>query len=689
MGKSEDLLRKDESYQVLLQSVTDYVIAINRDYKIIMANDLFRNQFEIKPDALCFQSWKRRDTPCEECVVDQCFHDGRIRRTEQTVLLKDGREARMRIKATPVRNQQGKIVYVLETATDVTEKERLQVEPNRVEGHLEERVRERMRRLERSEERYRTLFERSSDAIFLTDSQGEILDLNQAGVALLGYESKEEVLGLGSAMEIFENREDVHRLLKTLSEQGFVTEFETRLLGRHRRPFDALMTSNVMLDTVGRITGYVLIIRDITKRKAALEQIEAQNVRLSALNAISTTISSSLDLEEVLDATTGKIRQIMGSDCVRIYLLDENRERLNLAAHQGLTSTFVQKPHVRSRAVGDGFLGETVQRGKVQVVDNLLPSADPYVNHLVQEGFKSTAYIPLVSKGEPVGVMCISSHAPFKFSDEFMDFLTAAGNQIGLAVHNAHLFQGLKKAYDGLKDAQEQVIRSEKLASLGKLSATIAHEINNPIAAVLTYIRLLKKLVDLKRLTPERIADVSRYVGVMESETERCGEIVKNLLAFSRQSKIRMEPHSIREILEKTLRLIRHDLELKEIRVVEDIDADLPPVKCDFRQIQQALLNLMSNASEAMDRRGTLRLKAGPAPMNGFVEIAVTDDGRGIPETEIKNIFEPFYTTKEEGKGVGLGLSVTYGIVTRHNGAIQVESRVGEGSTFRIQIPTA
>jgi two-component system NtrC family sensor kinase len=444
-----------------------------------------------------------------------------------------------------------------------------------------------------------------------------------------------------------------------------------------------------MLDTVGRITGYVLIIRDITKRNAALEQIEAQNVRLSALNAISTTISSSLDLEEVLDATTGKIRQIMGSDCVRIYLLDENRERLNLAAHQGLTSTFVQKPHVRSRAVGDGFLGETVQRGKVQVVDNLLPSADPYVNHLVQEGFKSTAYIPLVSKGEPVGVMCISSHAPFKFSDEFMDFLTAAGNQIGLAVHNAHLFQGLKKAYDGLKDAQEQVIRSEKLASLGKLSATIAHEINNPIAAVLTYIRLLKKLVDLKRLTPERIADVSRYVGVMESETERCGEIVKNLLAFSRQSKIRMEPHSIREILEKTLRLIRHDLELKEIRVVEDIDADLPPVKCDFRQIQQALLNLMSNASEAMDRRGTLRLKAGPAPMNGFVEIAVTDDGRGIPETEIKNIFEPFYTTKEEGKGVGLGLSVTYGIVTRHNGAIQVESRVGEGSTFRIQIPTA
>ena len=247
----------------------------------------------------------------------------------------------------------------------------------------------------------------------------------------------------------------------------------------------------------------------------------------------------------------------------------------------------------------------------------------------------------------------------------------------------------MKKAYQELKEAQEQVIAQEKLASLGKLSATIAHEINNPLAAVLTYNRLLIKQNRNGRLTPERADDIAKYLDIMESETARCGEIVKNLLAFSRQSKISFENRDIAEVVDRTLALLTHDLAMKGVRVVKHIASDLPQIQCDFKQMQQALLNLIGNASEAMAEGGTLTMTVGRSTGGRTLEIRISDTGCGIPKRHLKDIFEPFFTTKEEGKGVGLGLSVVYGIVTRHRGAIKVESEPGQGTTFTIHLPLA
>jgi signal transduction histidine kinase len=240
-----------------------------------------------------------------------------------------------------------------------------------------------------------------------------------------------------------------------------------------------------------------------------------------------------------------------------------------------------------------------------------------------------------------------------------------------------------------LKEAREQVIRAEKLASLGKLAATVAHEINNPLAAVLTYTRLMMKLMNRGRFTQERLEDIARYLSIMESETARCGEIAKNLLAFSRQSKITMETSGIKDIIEKTVALISHDLDMKNIQLIKEIEPNLPKIKCSPRHIQQALLNLLSNASEAMPHGGSLTVRAKHSKGNGFVEADICDTGCGIPEEDLKNIFEPFFTTKEEGKGVGLGLSVVHGIITRHNGSIEVESDLQKGTVFRVRLPTA
>ena len=686
--KRKNLSEEQKEYQALLQSVTDYVIAVNRNYQIIMANDLFINKLGGHSEGFCYKAWKNRDDKCDDCLVEKSFRDGRVHQNEEAIVLKDGRIAQMLIKSTPVKDDQGKIVYVLEAATDITEKKRLQQELKNVKGNLEKIIDARLNHLQKSEEKYRTIFERSRDALILTDSNGKIMEINRAGVEILGYRNKEDLLGLTSVKELFKDPEEFYQFQKQAFGEGVVTEFEVRLVGGKRGSFDALITSNVILDLIGRIIGDVIIIRDITKRKKAQQQVEMRNTRLAILNAISMTISNSLDLNEVLNSTIDKIRELLESDSVRIYLLDGKRNVLNLAAHKGLSSEFISKSHIRHREVGTGFLGQAVLACETRVVDNIEASEDPYADLLVKEGLHSTAYIPLVSKGQPLGVMVVSSYSGFKFSANYVDFLTAIGNQIGVAVDNANLYENLKRAYQELKEAQEQVIRTEKLASLGKLAATVAHEINNPLAAVLTYTRLMMKLMSRGRFTQERFEDIARYLTIMESETARCGEIVKNLLAFSRQPKITVETSSIEELIEKTLPLISHDLEMKNIQLVKEIEPDLPKIKCSSRHIQQALLNLLSNASEAMPEGGTLTVTAKRSKSDGFVEAVISDTGCGISEEDLKNIFEPFFTTKEEGRGVGLGLSIVHGIITRHNGSIEIESKPDEGSTFKVRLPT-
>ena len=686
--KRKNFSEEQKEYQALLQSVTNYVIAVNRNYQVIMANDLFINKLGARSEGFCYKAWKNRDDKCDDCLVEKSFRDGRVHQNEEAIVLKDGRIAQMLIKSTPVKDDQGKIVYVLEAATDITEKKRLQQELKSVKGNLEKIIDARLNHLQKSEEKYRTIFERSRDALILTDSNGKIMEINRAGVEILGYRNKEDLLGLTSVKELFKDPEEFYQFQKQAFGEGVVTEFEVRLVGGKRGSFDALITSNVILDLIGRIIGDVIIIRDITKRKKAQQQVEMRNTRLAILNAISMTISNSLDLNEVLNSTIDKIRELLESDSVRIYLLDGKRNVLNLAAHKGLSSEFISKSHIRHREVGTGFLGQAVLACETRVVDNIEASEDPYADLLVKEGLHSTAYIPLVSKGQPLGVMVVSSYSGFKFSANYVDFLTAIGNQIGVAVDNANLYENLKRAYQKLKEAQEQVIRTEKLASLGKLAATVAHEINNPLAAVLTYTRLMMKLMSRGRFTQERLEDIARYLTIMESETARCGEIVKNLLAFSRQPKITVEASSIEELIEKTLVLISHDLEMKNIQLVKEIEPDLPKIKCSSRHIQQALLNLLSNASEAMPEGGTLTVTAKHSKSDGFVEAVISDTGCGISEEDLKNIFEPFFTTKEEGRGVGLGLSVVHGIITRHNGSIEIESKPDEGSTFKVRLPT-
>ncbi|MDA0335903.1 MAG: ATP-binding protein [bacterium] len=235
-----------------------------------------------------------------------------------------------------------------------------------------------------------------------------------------------------------------------------------------------------------------------------------------------------------------------------------------------------------------------------------------------------------------------------------------------------------------LQQAQTKIVHSEKMASLGTLSAVVAHEINNPLSGVLTYAKLVRRLLQDGK-GGARKEDLDTYLSTMIHETKRCGMIVRNLLEFSRQTGLPVGAANLNEIIERTLFLIGHKLELQQITLQRTLSPELPRVTCDPEQIQQALLALLMNAVEAMPEGGTLTV-ASESVDPGTVSVTIADTGGGIAAEVQPRIFEPFFTTKQDKHGVGLGLSVVYGIVQRHRGDIGVDSSA-RGTRFTLTLP--
>jgi two-component system NtrC family sensor kinase len=238
-----------------------------------------------------------------------------------------------------------------------------------------------------------------------------------------------------------------------------------------------------------------------------------------------------------------------------------------------------------------------------------------------------------------------------------------------------------------LQAAQKKLLHTDRLASLGQLSASVAHEINNPISGVLNLSMLLQRMLKTDGVPGERLEEFRKYLTQITNETARVGRIVSDLLAFSRRSKPQRAPADLNKVVRTTLSLVQHKMKLSNVEVTTALANTLPDIQCDSSQIQQVVLNLLLNAAEATQSKAGRRVAVGTAAESDAVVLTVSDNGEGIsPENQAK-IFDPFFTTKSEGKGVGLGLAVSYGIVQAHGGEIEVKSKVGEGTTFTITLP--
>ena len=253
---------------------------------------------------------------------------------------------------------------------------------------------------------------------------------------------------------------------------------------------------------------------------------------------------------------------------------------------------------------------------------------------------------------------------------------------------NRTLEQRVDEKTRQLEHTHRQMVVVEKMASLGKLAAVVAHEINNPLAGIRTYARLLRRQFASGTAAPptaEQAAETDRILQMVDGEAGRCGDIVRNLLAFSRQAGARLAEEDLSPVVERCRMLLKHQAEMLSVTLETRVEPDLPKVVCDAAQVQQVILALAMNALEATPSDGRVSIEA--SRDGDGVGLAVSDTGWGIPKDHLDRIFEPFFTTKEAGKGVGLGLAVVYGIVSAHHGTIDVESEPGRGTTFTVHLP--
>ncbi len=234
-----------------------------------------------------------------------------------------------------------------------------------------------------------------------------------------------------------------------------------------------------------------------------------------------------------------------------------------------------------------------------------------------------------------------------------------------------------------LKTIYEQIVQMEKLASLGKLSATVAHELNNPLEGILTYSKLVSKKLK-KEGTNEKLTE---YLDLISDEASRCGRIVKDMLIFSHTDKEEFNVCNITEIIGKSIKLIDHHLKINNIKLKSNFENEVMNISCNGQKIQQALMSLLINAIESMQSKGEGTIEITTRKSGENIEIRISDTGGGIDSKDLPHIFDPFYSTKEAGKGTGLGLSVVYGIINAHKGKIEVEETSNSGTTFKIILP--
>ena len=255
------------------------------------------------------------------------------------------------------------------------------------------------------------------------------------------------------------------------------------------------------------------------------------------------------------------------------------------------------------------------------------------------------------------------------------------------AVQNwsSQLENRVKEKTEELEKTQAQLISAERMASMGELSAMVAHEINNPLSGILSYAKVSSKYLSREKIDAETLESVKHNLTFISDETKRCGNIVKSLLVFARKTSGDFKEEHLNIIIDNSIKVIDHSIEMQELVLVKDLDQENDLIQCDAGGIQQVLVALIVNSIEATSRGGKITIKTDCRTEKDRIRIMVTDEGKGIPDDVLPHIFEPFFSTKV--KSTGLGLSVVYGIVEQHGGAINVESKVNKGTTFTIVLP--
>jgi signal transduction histidine kinase len=463
--------------------------------------------------------------------------------------------------------------------------------------------------------------------------------------------------------------ETISRIRQINSDTQFIIltahgTLESAIEGLRVGAFDFLQKPVVFKDLLFSI-GRALERRDLLER--------------SALFDLSRAIFSTLDTEELHNRMLSSAMAILRADDASLMLLDENRE-LYIARSTGLGGDVEAATRL---ALGERVAGRVAQQAEPAVINDDISGDDRFGGVAPLRNIKAAIVCPLTMRGDLLGVLNVNRvnlQAPYTERDR--QSATILSSLVALALGNARLHKELEVRLQQIGDTQEEVIQNEKMVALGSLLSGVAHELNNPLCAVLGYGQLLQQ----EELGPK----LRKGVEVIVREGERAAKIVSDLLRFARRERPEKRLLGLSGVLLRTLERKSYDLKSSRIEVVTALAPDLPLVLGDFQQLQIVFTNLITNAQQAMfdhSGRGVLTIRG--EHKGGRVVLTFADDGPGIAAEHARRVFDPFFTTKAIGQGTGLGLSVCFAIVRDHGGVLRVSGRPGKGAVFMVDLPVA
>jgi PAS domain S-box-containing protein len=527
-----------------------------------------------------------------------------------------------------------------------------------------------------AENKFRTLFEKVQEGVFISTPNGRFVDFNNAFMRILGYDSPED-LSAADAVQFYVDPADRERRQRLLREYGEIADFEFRFRRRDGEIRVGHESSFAARDNSGAIVAYQGFLLDITDLKNAEADVRRRNQELLSLNAIADVLGQSPVLEDGLRAALLRITELFVLDLGAVFFLDENSNKLVRPVMVGFRSEAARRFDQIELSAG---LLEQLRRVHATVISgaaSILP--EEFHELRSAEATLVSQVAVLWSKDRIVGLLLIGCRDSREFSAAELSFISAVANQIATTIDKSLLLEKTREAYETLRRTQQQLLQSEKMAAVGQLISGVAHELNNPLTAILGYSQLLKS----EELSASRGAE---YIDKLHRQAQRTHHIVQSLLSFARQRKPQRAPVNLHQILEDTLVLREYDLRLKKIRVHRYFDPKLPTTSADFNQLQQVFLNVLNNAIDAIDEtRGPGDIWIRTEALRGHLRVEFTDSGPGVQNPH--RIFDPFYTTKPVGKGTGLGLSICYGIVKEHGGEIEAKNSPPQGATFVITLP--
>ena len=490
--------------------------------------------------------------------------------------------------------------------------------------------REQAEKLRASEDDYRRLFEHVGTGVYISSKDGKFLDANQALLDMLGYPTKAEFLKIKIQTDLYVRPEDRLKFQDMIEREESVIDYEVDFKKKDGTTIPVLLTAHVRYDAQGNVLGYEGICFDLSHRKQMEEDLKKahdfyNNIIQSSLNAIYTTDAKG-----------------------NIILWNKVAEEvLGLPKADG-----VSRMHIR----------QVFQDGIAEKIMEMTRSPE-------YGGVGKLRSFPMVYERKDGQIVEGNLSSAIIYDEQ--------GNETAFV----GIFVDLKETLEmerRLHQTQEQLLQSEKLAAMGRLTSQIAHELNNPLYGIMNTLELMKT-----EIPPENRR--RKILDMALSEIVRLADMLRKMLTFSKPDQEKKQAVNVNNLLEELTMLHKKQLQENDIKLKQELARDLPPVYASANQLRQVFLNLIANARDAMPDEGVLTIKTHTADEKVFID--VTDTGTGIKEENLSRIFETFFTTKDSVKGVGLGLSVCYGFIKDHGGDIKVTSQLGQGTTFSVILP--